>query len=150
MNEKVQKHQAYIADELELFKPENYPTFLVMGSWFALHNCYSCQEPLEKIVNPADRIRDHNCSSEGRLFGFKDDAKGVDALETLLGLAGGDVYIHDGKGSYIAADDNFLNELGIRAKGVDLQKPDALKNFIGNFLQLAQQQKYPVISIKPQ
>lgn len=124
----------------------NHPTFLVIASWLALHDCMSCQDGLESIINPADCIGDYDCHSDGnRLFGFDDSEQGINALKTLRGLVGSEnIFIHNGEGTYLESDDEFLNSLQLQAAGVvDTADSEKLSKFIANMLpKLYQNKRY--------
>jgi hypothetical protein len=124
-----------IADRLKYHDVAEYPTFLAIASWFALHNCYTCQKPMEEVVNPADVIQDGSYEDTNHLFGFRGDTQGAHALKTLRGLVECEVFLHDGKGSYVEADEEFLADLELENKGIDVRDSKALGDFLKNFFE---------------
>jgi hypothetical protein len=128
--------QDRIANRLKAESAEDCPQFLAIASWFALHDCTSCQKPMDEIVIPADCIDDTDYSDTKHLFGFRADAQGINALTTLRGLTETEVFIHDGRGGYVAADDAFLEQLGLGAQGmIDVSDPEKLRAAVESILQ---------------
>lgn len=134
-------HQQVIADHI---KPdaEQRPTFLFITFWMGLH-----LDSYDESINPEDLIQDYGFHSDGqRLYGFDKTEKGIAAFKSLMGITPGTAFIHDGNGSYICADYEFLDELGLEMTGgVDLSSEEAIESFIGNFFKTHDSQGNKII-----
>jgi hypothetical protein len=131
--------------------PAEYPVFLAVASWFELGNGVGIDDKLA-MIEEADLVKDRDYHPDGQsLYGFAKDTKGIAAFNCLRSLVECDaVFIHDGQhneteedyrdGDYLQVDDDFLEESGLYVQyDVDYRNVEVLKEFVDNFIRLAQQ-----------